>query len=258
MRWRRTLRATLHRKRPTKTGRPVQRQTMTRLPMLTLAAALTASACGTAASDATDTPLAAENRVPVATSVAKPAVAKPAAPARPVYRDVTLPSGTTLPLSLTSSMASDTSAVEDSVTAELTRAVSMGGRDVLPAGARLTGIVTEVDDAGHVKGRASIAFRFTSLQTGGEQYDVQTAAVSHQAPATKGEDATKIGIGAGAGAVIGGLIGGKDGAAKGAAIGGGAGTGVVLATRGKEMRLTPGADVTTQLSAPLTIRMRIS
>jgi hypothetical protein len=74
----------------------------------------------------------------------------------------------------------------------------------------------------------------------------------------KGEDATKIGIGAGAGAVIGGLLGGKDGAAKGAAIGGAGGTGVVLATRGKEMRLAPGADVTSQLSAPLTVRVRIS
>jgi hypothetical protein len=82
------------------------------------------------------------------------------------------------------------------------------------------GIVTEAGDAGHVKGRARIGLRFTSLRTGGERYDVQTETVSHVAPATKGEDATKIGIGAGAGAVIGGLLGGKDGAAKGAAIGG--------------------------------------
>jgi hypothetical protein len=103
-----------------------------------------------------------------------------------------------------------------------------------------------------------IAFRFTSLHTGSEQYDVQAATLSHQAPATKGEDATKIGIGAGAGAVIGGLLGGKDGAAKGAAVGGGAGTGVVLATKGQEVRLGPGADVTTTLTAPLTVRVRIS
>jgi hypothetical protein len=136
--------------------------------------------------------------------------------------------------------------------------VSIDGREILPAGARFQGIVTEVDDAGYVKGRVSIAFRFTSLQSGDEQYDVQTAAVSHMAPATKGEDATKIGIGAGAGAVIGGLLGGKDGAAKGAAIGGAGGTGVVLATRGKEIRLAPGADVTSQLSVPLTVRVRIS
>ena len=232
---------------------------MKRLLILTLGAALTAGACGTSASDATDTSLTPENgAAPAAATAAKPTVAKAATPARPVYRDVTLPAGTTLPLSLTSSMDSGTSAVEDRVTAELTRAVAIDGREVLPAGARFQGIVTEVDDAGHVKGRARIAFRFTSLQSGDQQYDVRTAAVSHMAPATKGEDATKIGIGAGAGAVIGGLLGGKDGAAKGAAIGGAGGTGVVLATRGKEMRLAPGADVTSQLSAPLTIRLRIS
>ena len=68
----------------------------------------------------------------------------------------------------------------------------------------------------------------------------------------------KIGIGADAGAVIGGLLGGKDGAAKGAAVGGGAGTGVVLATKGQEMRLGPGADVSTKLTAPLTVRVRVS
>jgi hypothetical protein len=228
---------------------------MPRLLTLMLGAALAASACGTA--DATDTALTADTGAATA-SAAKPPAAKTAAPPRPVYRDVTLPTGTTLPLSLTSAVASDTSAVEDSVTAQLTRAVSIDGREVLPAGTPLAGTVTEVDDSGRVKGRGMIAFRFTSLQLGGEQYDVQTAALSHIAPATKSEDATKIGIGAGAGAVIGGLLGGKDGAAKGAAIGGGAGTGVVLATKGKEMRLAPGADVTSQLSAPLTIRVRIS
>ena len=42
------------------------------------------------------------------------------------------------------------------------------------------------------------------------------------------------------------------------AIGGGAGTGVVLATKGKEMRLAPGADVTSRLTAPVTVRLRVS
>ena len=224
-----------------------------RLVMLTLGVALTVTACGTTASDATDTALTAENG-----DAAGTAAARASAPARPVYRDVTIPTGTTLPLSLTSSMASDTSSIEDPVTAELTRAVSIDGREVLPAGARLAGNVTQVDDSNRVKGRAMIAFRFTSLQTGGDKYDVQTAALTHVAPATKSEDATKIGIGAGAGAVIGGLLGGGDGAAKGAAIGGGAGTGVVLATKGKEMRLAPGADVTSRLTAPVTVRLRVS
>ena len=86
-------------------------------------------------------------------------------------------------------------------------------------------------------------------------YDLQAEPLSRLAEATKGEDATKIGIGAGAGAAIGGIVGGKKGAAQGAVVGGGVGTGVVLATKGREVRLGPGADVTTRLTAPLTVRV---
>jgi hypothetical protein len=168
---------------------------------------------------------------------------------------VTIPAGTQLALTLTSALASDTNAVEDAVTAELTRAITIAGREVIPAGAGLAGVVTAVDGAGRVKGRAAIGFRFTSLRTAGERYDLQTAALSRRGPATKAKDGTKIAIGAGAGAVLGGLFGGKKGAAEGAAIGGGAGTGLVLATKGQEVRLARGTDVTTRLTAPLTVRL---
>jgi hypothetical protein len=181
------------------------------------------------------------------------APAKPAA--KPAFREVTLPAGTTLRLRLQSAIASDSSRVEDAVRAELTEAVSADGATVLPAGTAVVGNVTDVERSGRVKGRARLAYRFNSLTHGGERYDVVTAPLSHEAEATKGEDATKIAVGAGAGAVVGALLGGGDGAAKGAAIGGAGGTGVVLATRGEEVRLGPGAAVTTRLTAPLTVRI---
>jgi hypothetical protein len=221
---------------------------MTRLLILIVGTALAVGACRTTASDANDASLGSENG-----ASSQPGARR--ATVRAADREVTIPSGTTLPLALTNSIASDRSAVEDPVTAELTRAITIDGRDVLPAGARLTGVVTEVDDSGRIKGRALIAFRFSSLRTGTTQYDVQTASVSHLAEGTKGEDATKIGIGAGAGAIIGGILGGKGGAAQGAVVGGGAGTGVVLATKGHEVHLGPGTDVTTQLTAPLIVRV---
>ena len=61
-----------------------------------------------------------------------------------------------------------------------------------------------------------------------------------------------------AGAVMGAMMGGKKGAAEGAAVGGGAGTGLMRATKGDEVRLASGADVTTQLTAPLMVRVRVS
>jgi hypothetical protein len=175
------------------------------------------------------------------------------AAARGVAREVTLPQGTALRLRLRSAVASDTSRVEDTVRAELRDAVVVDGATVLPAGTEVSGVVTDVRRSGRVKGRAHIAYRFNSLYYSGTQYDVSTAQLSHQAEATKGEDATKIAVGAGAGAAVGAMLGGGSGAAKGAAIGGAAGTGVVLATRGKEVRLGPGARVTTRLTAPVTI-----
>ena len=175
----------------------------------------------------------------------------------PVYREFTLPVGTTLPLELKSTIASDVSEVEDTVRATLRNAVTVDGLEVLPAGTELAGHVTEAERAGRVKGRARLAFQFTSLRYDGERRSLRTDPIVQEAEATKGEDATKIGIGAGAGAIIGAVVGGKSGAAKGAAIGGAAGTGAVMATRGKEVRLEPGTDIPVRLAAPLTIRVRV-
>ena len=180
-----------------------------------------------------------------------------AAPAKSVaaFREVTVPAETVLQLSLQSAVASDTSRVEDAVRAELREAIVIDGKTVVPAGAEMTGVVTGVERSGRVKGRAHVAYRFNQLRTGGSHYDVSTAPISHVAPATKGKDATKIAVGAGAGAAIGAILGGGDGAAKGAAIGGAAGTGAVLATRGEEVRRGPGARVSTRLTEPVTLKV---
>ncbi len=220
-----------------------------RLAVLTLTFALGACA-GTDNASSTS-----ESDDQTAAAASEASSAKPAAKA-PVYREVTIPAGTTLRLDLASSISSDGSKVEDAVRATLREAVVVDGQAVVPTGAALAGVVTDVADSGRVKGRARIAYRFDALNVGEERYDIQTAPTSHVAAATKGEDAKKIGIGAGAGAAIGALIGGGSGAAKGAVIGGAAGTGAVLATKGEEVRLGPGANVTSRLTAPLTIRVK--
>jgi hypothetical protein len=184
------------------------------------------------------------------------AAGKDAAVVQPTIHEVTLASGTPLRLDLVTAVGSDSSRVEEPVRATLRQAVVVKGQTVLPAGTELTGVVTDVERSGRVKGLARVAFRFTSLRHAGERYAIQTAPVAQQAAATKGNDAKKIAIGAGAGAALGAILGGGGGAAKGAAIGGAGGTGVVLATRGKEVRLGPGADITTRLTAPLTLRVR--
>jgi len=173
------------------------------------------------------------------------------------YREVTIPAGTLLPLELKTSVSSDTSDVEDAVRATLTRAITVGGIRALAAGTSVSGHVSDVKRSAKVKGRARIAFRFTRIDPPGPDGSatIRTGTVAREAPGTKKKDATKIGGGAVGGAIIGGILGGGGGAAKGAVIGGAGGTGVVLATRGKEVRLPAGTPISVRLTAPLTLRI---
>jgi len=229
-------------------------------PALILAATVSLAAFGTGCGgDGSRADTATSGEAAPAEGGATGALKKAAAAVGiPTYREITLPAGTTLPLDLKTAVGSDSSQVEDSVRATLRRAITVQGTQVLPAGTEVVGNVTQAERSGRVKGRARVAFRFTSLRHDGERYDIRTESIARLAEATKGEDAKKIAIGAGAGAALGAILGGGDGAAKGAAIGGAGGTGVVLATRGKEVRLGPGADVNTKLTAPLTVRVKIS
>ena len=137
--------------------------------------------------------------------------------------------------------------------AHLRRAVYVDGVEVLPAGTRLSGFVSDAQRSARVKGRGRVAFRFTSMTVDDDQYRVSTSRVVREAPGTKRDDALKIGIPAGAGAVIGAIADGKKGAAIGSAVGGAAGTGVVLSTRGKDVRLGRGAAVAVRLLRPVRV-----
>lgn len=177
----------------------------------------------------------------------------------PKYREVTVPSGTLLPLELRTAVASDTSKIEDPVRATLRSGVRAGGVTALPAGSTVIGHVTSAERSAKVKGRAQVSFRFTQIDPKGdpERLTIRTGVITRVAPGTKQKDAAKIGAGAGAGAVIGGILGGGSGAAKGAVLGGGAGTAVVVSTRGKEVRLAPGTPVSVRLTAPVVVRVLI-
>lgn len=237
-----------------------------------VAAAVTAGACNSneppARGNALATPSAttapAESGTsPVATvgraDASRPdaAAATPAADA-PAWREVTIPAGTTLPIVLDTSVSSATSRVEQPVAAHLSRAVMVNGVAALPQGSRVSGVVTDATRSGKVKGRAHIGIRFDSLTPRGddERYTMRTTSVGRTAPATKKDDAIKIGAPAAGGAIIGAIAGGKKGALIGTAVGGGAGTGVVLSTRGKEVGLAKGAAITLKLIEPLTVRVR--
>jgi len=203
---------------------------------------------------------------PVATTGAAPAGPMTAAAAAAdntavtiapaAVREVTIPAGTLLPVDLETAIGSDISRVEQPVHARLRRAITINGVQVLPAGTAVNGHVTAAERPGKVKGRGYVAMRFTEVDTpGAGTTRISSATISRTAPATKQQDAVKILGPAAGGAVLGRVVGGKSGAAKGAVIGGAAGTGWVLSTRGKEVRVGKGADLSVKLTAPVTVKV---
>jgi hypothetical protein len=170
-------------------------------------------------------------------------------------QEITIPSGTSLSVALDTPVGSDTSRVEEAITAHLTRPVLVHGVTVLATGTRLSGVVTDATRSAKVKGRAHVAMQFNAVTPDGgdERYAIRTASLGRTAEATKQKDAMEIGAPAAGGAIIGALVGGKKGALVGTAVGGGAGTAVVLTTRGKEVRLAKGAALTVRLTGPVTV-----
>jgi len=176
--------------------------------------------------------------------------------AAPSVREYTVPEGATLSLKLSTAIDSGTNVVEDLVEATLAQAVLVDGAEVLPAGSTVRGLVSAVKGSAKVKGLASMTLQFTTVAAAGrsDHYDID-ATWSETAKSTKGADAEKIGIGAGAGAVIGAVLGGKGGALKGAAVGGGAGTAVVLSTKGKDVEHPVGTILTVTLRKSIDVRV---
>ena len=191
-----------------------------------------------------------------ATVPARPITPPPAPRQVPIVRDVTVADGTSLRLVLETALSSASAAVETPVRARLQESILVNGMVALPSGTMLTGVVTDTERSGRVKGRAHLAFAFDHAEVRGTVLSLRTHPIRYEAEPSKGDDAAKIGVGAIGGAIIGGIVGGGKGAAKGAAIGGAAGTGAVLVTRGDEVTLTAGTPVVAILAEAMTVPLR--
>jgi hypothetical protein len=186
-----------------------------------------------------------------------PSPRHPAAPRPsdvPEIVEIEVPEGTVLELELLTALDSAINRVGDEIQARTVSAVHVKGERVLPEGTYVEGRVTEVEASGRVKGRARLGFTFDRLSTRTGVLKIRTSYVSQEAASGKTKDAKVIGGGAGIGAVIGGIIGGKKGAAIGATIGGAGGTGVVLATKGEEIRLATGTEINVRLDEPIRVQ----
>lgn len=173
---------------------------------------------------------------------------------------VTVPVGTEVHLTLSSTIGSATSQVGDTVTGTTTVAIVVGDRVAIPTGSTVYGRVTGVNPA--TKGLdlsekgGAVALAFTSITTPGGDSSSMSGRLTSVA-SSKGKTAGIIGGSAAGGAILGKVLGGgtKD-AAIGAVLGGGIGTGIAAGTKGSELAIPAGTDLAITLDEPLTIAQR--
>ena len=166
---------------------------------------------------------------------------------------MTLPEGTLLQLRtsepVNSKFAKDGTPVQFLVIQDVTS----GGVLAIPRGALVHGVVSEVKQAGDLKGAPVLALKLTSLDLGGQNYTLETDQFKVKGPGKGGETAGHIFGGALLGAMIGGIADRGVGAAIGAAAGAGAGTAASAATPGPNVWIPAEAKVDFHLDKPLTV-----
>jgi hypothetical protein len=181
----------------------------------------------------------------------------PAQPAAPVYEapkgPVTIPQGTLLQLRTSESVGTRRAKDGEPVQFTVIRDVAVGGVLAIPRGATVHGVVTEVKQAGDLGGSPVLALKLTSLDLGGQSYQLDSDQFKVKGPNKAGQTVGNAVSGAIIGTVIGCAVSRGTGCAIGAAAGAGAGMAASAASPGPGVWIPAEALVTFHLNTPLTV-----
>jgi uncharacterized membrane protein len=211
-------------------------------------AAKVAAAKDAAAKLAAAKQAAAKRAAEARTAATVPArtVSPPAAVA--VQAPLRVPAGTQLVVALAADVSTKTAKVGDRFEARLVSSLMSGDRLVAPAGARVTGTITEAISGSHQIGAVpALGMRFDQLELIDDRQIAIRGELQQLGESEKGTDAAKIIGGAAAGAVIGHQIKhGTRGKVIGGILGGAAGA-MVAKNTGTEVQLAAGSQLTVVL-----------
>jgi hypothetical protein len=196
------------------------------------------------------TPAPAPAVTPAPAPVAEAPVTPPPPPAP---KRLTVPSGTTIPVTITQQLSAKNNDVGDGFTGELAAVVkTSGGAVVFPRGARVTGTVVAAKGRGRFKGAGDLAIQATSISGTPISVGIYEREEKGKGKRTAG----MIGGGGGGGALIGGLAGGGKGALIGGLVGAGAGTAGAAFTGNRDITIPAETVVNFRLTAPVTITVQ--
>ena len=168
----------------------------------------------------------------------------------PSYNTLTVPSGSTLDITLGTPLSSETAGAGSAWNGTV-----LNGREGIPAGSSVSGTVTSVKPA--KKGdRAMLDLGLSSITIDGRRYSMRGNTEAIIAGSPRARNLGAIGAATVAGAVVGHQVGGSDkGTVIGGLIGAGAATGVVSQTRGWQVVLKSGTPLTFTTSQSVAVRL---
>ncbi len=179
----------------------------------------------------------------------------PVQPPQPAFRNVDVPSGTTIPVRITQTLDSATTQQGETFSGTVASDVLIDGLVAIPQGSAVSGRVDAVQEAAHFKGSSLLTIEVTSISRRGERIPIATEAYTKEGAGRGKNTAIKTGAGAAAGAILGGIFGGGKGAAIGAAAGGGTGAGINGVTRGQQVQIPSESLVPFRLSNSISVRV---
>jgi type IV secretory pathway VirB10-like protein len=158
-------------------------------------------------------------------------------------------------------LSSGTSMPGDRFRARVAEDVLAGGAVAIPAGAKVSGVVTEAVGLKKIGGKPKLRLEFTEVQLGSSRDEDLHATYAAAGKSETKKDAATIGGAAAGGAILGRIIGHqRDNDARGTAIGGvvgaAAGTAVAAKTKGQEIVLASGHVIDIVLDEPIRVTTR--
>jgi hypothetical protein len=185
----------------------------------------------------------------------------------------TIPVSTVLHCRLTQTLTTHLNAQGDSFTADVTEPVTIDGREVIPAGAKIEGRIAQLQHPGRIRGVGEMRLAAEKVvMPDGATYPLSAilAAVYGADAMVHGEEGNvkgpnsqlrtlkEVGVGMGGGGLVGTIFGGFTGTLVGGAIGGAAGFVDTMRKRGPDLALPAGTQMNYQLTRELVLEPQVA
>lgn len=187
-------------------------------------------------------------------STTRPASSSPRTTAPPSNPGVTVPAGTAMAISVDAQISTETAQVGDAWSGKVTQPVVVGTSAPIPAGSIVHGVVNAAKPA-QSGDRAMLQLAVTSIEVDGKTHMIRASGEEIVAGSTRARNLGAVAGSAAAGALIGKAVGGSGkGALIGGLIGGAAATGAVAKSKGYQVVVKEGSEISFTVDQATTMK----